>query len=83
MPRTKFTPQQGFVLFAKNKKRVSAIYQKTLGLHVVEGEPSHDLLRGDGYEIIVHAFPARSLPASLSASRPYLGLTGLASPPLQ
>jgi predicted enzyme related to lactoylglutathione lyase len=69
MPRTKFTPQQGLVLFAKSKKRVSAFYQKTLGLRVVGGEPSHDLLRGDGYEIIVHAIP-RKIAAGITIAKP-------------
>ena len=59
MPRTKFEPQQGMVLFAKNKKRVSAFYQATLGLTPVESEPSHDLLRGTTYEIVVHAIPRK------------------------
>src|SRR5262245_17352761 len=56
---TKFEPQQGMVLFAKNKRRVSAFYQETLGLSAVESESSHDLLRGTTYEIVVHAIPRR------------------------
>ncbi len=40
--------QRGLVVFAKNKKRVSAFYQRTLGLEVEESETSHDLLRGNG-----------------------------------
>ena len=59
MARAKFEPQQGMVLFAKNKKRVSAFYQATLGLSVVESEASHDLLRGSTYEIVVHSIPRR------------------------
>jgi predicted enzyme related to lactoylglutathione lyase len=59
MARTKLDPQQGVVLFAKNKKRVSAFYQECLGLQAVESEPSHDLLRGDTYEIVVHAIPRK------------------------
>jgi predicted enzyme related to lactoylglutathione lyase len=47
------------VLFAKSKKRVSAFYQETLGLRVVESESSHDLLRGTTYEIVVHAIPRK------------------------
>lgn len=53
-----FEPQQGIVLFAKHKTRVSAFYQQTLGLQLVECEDSHDLLRGDSYEIVVHAIPS-------------------------
>jgi hypothetical protein len=47
------------VLFAKNKRRVSAFYRKTLELKAVESEPSHDLLRGRTYEVVVHAIPRR------------------------
>ena len=32
MARAKFAPQQGLVLFAKNKKRVSTFYQETLAI---------------------------------------------------
>jgi len=59
MARTRLEPQQGMVLFAKNKKRVSAFYRATLGLRAVESETSHDLLRGAGYEIVVHAIPPK------------------------
>lgn len=59
MSRIKFEPQQGMVLFAKNKRRVSAFYQATLGLRAVESESSHDLLRGATYEIVVHAIPRK------------------------
>ncbi|HOX88493.1 MAG TPA: hypothetical protein P5024_04135 [Burkholderiaceae bacterium] len=51
--------QQGLVVFAKDKQRVSEFYQQTLGLAVVESDSSHDLLRGGGYEVVVHAIPAR------------------------
>ncbi len=50
--------QQGLVVYAKDKQRVSEFYQQTLGLAVVESDSSHDLLRG-GYEVVVHAIPAR------------------------
>ena len=52
-------PQQGLVVFAKNKKRVSAFYQQTLGLEVVESESSHDLLRDQSYEVVVHTIPRK------------------------
>ena len=48
-------PQQGLVVFAKNKARVSAFYQQTLGLQVVESDSSHDLLRDSSYEVVVHS----------------------------
>jgi predicted enzyme related to lactoylglutathione lyase len=63
--------QQGLVVFAKSKKRVSAFYQQTLGLAVVESETSHDLLRGHGYEIVVHAIP-RKYAAGITIARPPL-----------
>jgi predicted enzyme related to lactoylglutathione lyase len=67
--RSKFNPQPGMVLFARNKKRVSAFYQATLGLRAVESESSHDLLRGDTYEIVVHAIP-RKIAAGIKIAKP-------------
>jgi predicted enzyme related to lactoylglutathione lyase len=48
----------GLVVFAKDKARVSAFYRQTLQLAVLEQEASHDLLQGDGIEIVVHSIPA-------------------------
>jgi hypothetical protein len=64
-----FKPQQGVVIFAKNKKRVSAFYQATLDLRAVESESSHDLLHGDSYEIVVHAIP-RKIAATIKIAKP-------------
>ena len=50
-------PRQGCVVFAKNRMRVSAFYQQTLELNVEECEPSHDLLRDAGCEVVVHSIP--------------------------
>ena len=61
--------QQGLVVFAKNKKRVSAFYQQALGLSVEECDTSHDLLRGHGYEVVVHTIP-RKYAAGISISKP-------------
>ena len=61
--------QQGLVVFAKNKKRVSAFYQRTLGLSVEESDTTHDLLRGQGYEVVVHSIP-RKYAAGISISNP-------------
>ena len=47
------------MIFAKNKKRVSAFYQATLGLVAVEETPSHDLLQGIGVELVIHAIPRK------------------------
>ncbi len=61
--------QQGLVVFANNKKRVSAFYQQALALAVEESEASHDLLRGHGYEVVVHAIP-RKFAADITIARP-------------
>jgi predicted enzyme related to lactoylglutathione lyase len=61
--------QQGLVVFAKNKKRVSAFYQQTLGLEVQESDSSHDLLRGHGYELVVHTIP-RKYAAGIAIAKP-------------
>ncbi len=62
--------QQGLVVFAKNKKRVSAFYQQTLKLVVEESDTSHDLLRGHGYEIVVHSIPRKVAASILIADPP-------------
>jgi hypothetical protein len=61
--------QQGLVVFAKNKKRVSAFYQQTIGLSVVESDSSHDLLRGHGYEVVIHTIPRR-FASAISIAKP-------------
>lgn len=61
--------QQGLVVFAKNKRRVSAFYQQTLGLDLAETRTSHDLLRGHGYEVVVHTIP-RKYAASMTITKP-------------
>jgi hypothetical protein len=61
--------QQGLVVYAKNKRRVSAFYQLTLGLEIEESIASHDLLRGHGYEVLVHAIP-RKYAAGITITRP-------------
>lgn len=68
--RTSLTAvQQGLVVFAKNKKRVSAFYRQTLGLQAVEEKPSHDLLQGPGIEIVIHTIP-RQYAADIKITRP-------------
>jgi predicted enzyme related to lactoylglutathione lyase len=61
--------QQGLVVFAKNKQRVSAFYQQTLGLELQESASSHDLLRGPGCEVVVHAI-ARRYAAGIHIAEP-------------
>jgi len=61
--------QQGLVVFAKNKKRVSAFYQQALNLAVIESETSHDLLRGHGYEVVIHSI-SRKYAAQIKITKP-------------
>jgi predicted enzyme related to lactoylglutathione lyase len=61
--------QQGLVVFAKNKNRVSAFYQQTLSLQVEESDSTHDLLRGGDYEVVVHTIP-RKYAAGIEITRP-------------
>lgn len=63
--------QQGLVVFAKSKKRVSAFYQQTLGLAMQESDATHDLLRGQGYEVVVHSIP-RKQAAAITVAKPPL-----------
>jgi predicted enzyme related to lactoylglutathione lyase len=63
------SPTQTLVVFAKNKKRLSAFYQQTLALEVLESHTSHDLLGGHGIEIVVHAIP-RKYAADILISKP-------------
>lgn len=63
--------QQGLVVFAKSKKRVSAFYQQTLGLAMQESDATHDLLRGQGYEVVVHSIP-RKIAAAITLAKPPL-----------
>ena len=51
--------QAGLVVFAKSVKKLSAFYARTLGLEVLESARNHQLLRGNGYEVVVHAIPAK------------------------
>jgi len=55
----KSASQAGLVVFAKSVKKLSAFYARTLGLEVVESDRSHQLLRGNGYEVVVHSIPAK------------------------
>jgi hypothetical protein len=60
---------QGVVIFAKNKARVSAFYRSTLDLVAFEEASSHDVLRGHGLEVVVHAIP-RKIAAEIKITRP-------------
>jgi len=69
MPKRETSIRQGLVLFAKNKKRVSIFYQQTLGLGIIEQQSSHDLLHGNGIEIVVHAIP-KKIAAEIDMTEP-------------
>lgn len=58
-PSRAAAPDHGLVVFAKNKKRVSAFYQATLSLRLAASEPSHDRLLGPGFELVIHTIPRR------------------------
>jgi hypothetical protein len=60
---------QGVVIFAKNKKKVSAFYRSTLDLVAFEEASSHDVLRGHGLEVVVHAIP-RKISAEIKITQP-------------
>lgn len=60
---------QGVVIFAKNKTKVSAFYRSTLDLVAYEEASSHDVLRGHGLEVVVHAIP-RKIAAEIMITRP-------------
>jgi len=49
--------RQSLVVYAKDKRRVSAFYRQALGLVAIEDESTHDLLRGSGIELVIHAIP--------------------------
>ncbi len=69
MAEAELNPQQGIVLFARDKDRVSAFYQEALGLQVVDSDSSHDLLQGDTYEIVIHAIP-REIAVGIEVAKP-------------
>jgi putative intracellular protease/amidase/predicted enzyme related to lactoylglutathione lyase len=50
-------PSSSLVVYAKDIQQVAAFYQRVLQLAVAEEAPSHVLLEGGGYEIVVHAIP--------------------------
>jgi predicted enzyme related to lactoylglutathione lyase len=60
---------QALVIFAKNKKRVSAFYRATLGLAALEDAPSHDVLQGAGIELVIHAIP-RKIATQITITKP-------------
>lgn len=57
------------MVFAKNKKRVSAFYRQALDLELLESDTSHDLLRGRGCEVVDHTIP-RKYAASITITKP-------------
>lgn len=61
--------RQSLVVYAKDKGRVSAFYQRTLELVLIEDESTHDLLRGPGIELVIHAIP-QEYAAQISIANP-------------
>jgi predicted enzyme related to lactoylglutathione lyase len=68
-PRRSARLAQSLVIYAKNKKRVSAFYQAVAGFAVLESAPSHDLLSGPCGDLVVHAIP-RAAAAGIRIARP-------------
>ncbi len=68
-PRRSGRLAQSLLIYAKNKKRVSAFYQAVFGFVVVESETSHDLLSGPCGDLVVHAIP-KALAVKISLTRP-------------
>ena len=69
MTHTKSLPQQGLVIFAKDKDLVSDFYQKALGLQIQESEKTHDLLVSQCHEVVVHAI-SKAYAKSIEISSP-------------
>jgi hypothetical protein len=69
MPKRIPSLTQTLVVFAKNKKRLSAFYRQTLTLEVIESQSSHELLSARGIEIVVHAI-SRKYAADIKISKP-------------
>lgn len=57
------------VIYAKDKGRVSAFYRQTLDLIAIEEQSTHDLLRGPGIELVIHAIP-REYASQISIANP-------------
>lgn len=51
---------QSLVIFAKDRSRVSQFYQQTLALEVTATDERHNLLHGDGIELLIHAIDHRN-----------------------
>jgi hypothetical protein len=60
------------VVFCNNKPRVSAFYQLTLELRIDATDDTHDVLRGDGMELVIHAIPREHAEASAVGTPPIL-----------
>ncbi|WP_396270374.1 hypothetical protein [Ideonella sp.] len=63
------TASMGLVIFAKNPSTVSAFYQQTLGLALIDADSSHHLLAGAGLELVIHAIPP-AYAAEIEISQP-------------
>ena len=61
--------QQGVVVFVKRVKPIAAFYRSVLGLEAIEASASHEVLRGHGIEVVVHAIP-RAAAAKITITRP-------------
>lgn len=49
----------GAVIFAKDLKRLARFYEQVMGLNRQQEAVDHVLLAGSGFELVIHAIPAR------------------------
>jgi len=72
---------QSLVIYAKNKKRVSAFYQAVAGFELVTSDSSHDLLTGPCGDLVVHTIP-KPIAAGIAIARPPVLREGSAIKPV-
>ncbi len=59
MTRAEPPISQALVLFAVEPGRVGDFYRQALNIETIDADASHELLRGNGIEIVVHAIAPR------------------------
>jgi catechol 2,3-dioxygenase-like lactoylglutathione lyase family enzyme len=57
-PTTSPNPATGLVIYAKDLRRMTAFYQRTLGLQVVEDDATYAVLQNAQLQLVVQAIPA-------------------------
>jgi predicted enzyme related to lactoylglutathione lyase len=62
-------PPFGAVVYAKNLQRLSDFYAQVIGLAVQQAAQDHVVLGAAGFELVIHAIPAR-IAATIEISSP-------------